>query len=156
MDNGEINSTYELKKNKKLICGSTIFKFSKKYKWYESVVEIGNKQIQATIAADPNSGIGESVKTFNNIKRNFKALYETILQNCARELISLANDWKEEDDAEISKDEFINRIDSEDFVLEISGARYTVYFTGDEMFEDHGVIYHGNINNSEDFSADIA
>ena len=79
MDNGDINSTYELKKNKKLICGSTIFKFSKKYKWYDSVVEIGNKQIQATIAADPNRGIGESVKTFNNIKRNFKAMYETIL-----------------------------------------------------------------------------
>jgi hypothetical protein len=153
MNNGETCLSYELKK-KKLIFGADVFKFSKKYNWYESVLELGNKKIQVTIDADTNSDIRESVKTYNKIKQEFEDIYERILKNCACELLALANDWREEDKDEITQQEFICRIDN-DFTMEISGTAYTIYFQSDEMFAEHGVVYYGNIDHPEEFEIDV-
>ena len=102
MNDNETNVAYELKQNKKIICGKDVFKFSKKYNWYETVVEMGNKQIQVSITADMASEIGESVKTFIKFKSEFKYMYETSLTNLASNMVEFANEWKEDEDAEIT------------------------------------------------------
>ena len=74
--------------------------------------------------------------------------------NCVRNLVELANEWKDEEDSEITQNEFISRLDK-DFTMEIRGTSYIIYFHADEMFADHGVVYRGNIDDSEDFETDV-
>jgi len=62
----------------------------------------------------------------------------------AKELTDLANDWSQDEDAaEISKEDFIDRIILTSLYVTSSGD-YTAYYNDDDMFLGHVVTVYGN------------
>ena len=62
----------------------------------------------------------------------------------AKELTDLANDWSQDEDAaEISKEDFIDRIILTSLYVTSSGD-YTAYYNDDDMFLGHAVTVYGN------------
>lgn len=72
----------------------------------------------------------------------------------AKELVDLANDWLMENEAEITEEMFVNRINFDSICVEPNGSFEIFYFDGD-IFAGHSIIVNGNIN-GEFTSAEIA
>lgn len=140
-----------------LIIGEThTFSYDKTLELYEGKVSIGNKNISVMLCPENNTtNATESLNTFKTIENDFKHFYHKVLIQCAKEMVELANDWREEEDThEITAEEICNRIDG-DFDIEIRGKDYTIYFNDDDLFLGHTIVYNGNIDNNE-FDATIA
>jgi hypothetical protein len=71
----------------------------------------------------------------------------------AKELVDLANDWLMENEAEITEEMFVNRINFDSMSVEPNGSFEIFYFDGD-IFAGHSIIVNGNIN-GEFTSAEI-
>ncbi len=54
------------------------------------------------------------------------------------ELVELANEWREEDEAGITEEQFIQRIGAPDITIDTNGA-VKLYFNSDNMFTDHSI-----------------
>lgn len=72
----------------------------------------------------------------------------------AHQLTTLANDWAEEDDIEITREDFMKRMTISEVCI-LSEGNFELHYNDDEMFYGHVIIVSGNINNGFD-SADIA
>ncbi len=72
----------------------------------------------------------------------------------SEELTELANDWLEDENQVITKDDFIKRISLSEFSISYDGGSFTAYFQDDDMFYGHVVSVYGNIEDGLE-SADI-
>lgn len=137
--------------------GSDVFEFHKTYEDYEGKVVIDNKKINVSLYPKSNTtDATESLNTYNKIKNDFKNFYNTILSQCSKNMVSMANEWREEGDThEITADEIFKRIDSDSFDLEVRNTKYTIYLDDGDLFFGHTIMYKGNIDN-EEFSTTIA
>lgn len=90
----------------------------------------------------------ELLSTFKKIKNDFKNFYHKVLSQCSKNMVVMANGWREDDDThEITAEEIYTRIDG-DFGIEIRGKEYTLYFNDDNLFWGHTILYNGNIENN--------
>ena len=62
----------------------------------------------------------------------------------AKELVSLANDWLDEDGAEISESDFAKRIKLMEISIDADGA-FAAYHDDDDMFWGHSVTVYGDL-----------
>ncbi len=128
-----------------------VFTYDRALDWYEGEVVIGDKKISVMLLPEPDTtDATESLNTFRKIKNDFQNFYKTVLLRCSQDMVTTANDWREEDDThEITAEEIYRRIDSDTFDLEISEKYYSVYLDDDDLFCGHTILYNGSIENDE-------
>ena len=139
-----------------IIEDNNTFIYDRTLDWYKGKVVIENKNISVMLSPETNTtDATESLDTFKKIKNHFKNFYHKVLSQCSKDIVALANSWREDDDThEITSEEIYKRIDS-DFDIEIIGKDYTIYFNEDNLFWGHTILYNGNIENDK-FDTTIA
>lgn len=133
------------------------FSFDRRFSQYEGKFVVKDKKVDISLEPDRNSmEATKSIETFKKINADFISFYEKALKKCSKEIVGLANDWKNDDDKHtITENEIIKRIDKNNISMEISDNRFTIYFEDDDLFLGHTIVYYGNIDNDK-FSVDIA
>ncbi|MCH5152733.1 MAG: DUF2262 domain-containing protein [Clostridiales bacterium] len=134
----------------------TEFKFDKILSWYDGKVEFNGYTIDISLKPKENTlDATTSVATYKRIMEGWDNFYKKVLTRCANELVEGANEWRDEDDEhEITAEEFLRRIDTKKLSISIDGNNYTLYFDDDNLFWGHTIVYDGNIENDE-FSINI-
>ena len=134
----------------------TEFKFDKILSWYDGKIEFNGYTIDISLKPKTNTlDATTSVATYKKIMQDFDNFYKKTLMRCANELVEGANEWRDEDDDhEITVEEFERRIDTKKVSIDIDGNSYTLYLDDDNLFWGHTIVYYGNIDN-EQFSIDI-
>ena len=129
----------------------TEFKFDKILSWYDGKIEFNGYTIDISLKPKGNTlDATTSVATYKKIMENFDSLYKKVLTRCANELVEGANEWRDEDDEhEITAEEFQRRIDTKKLSISIDDNSYTLYFDDDNLFWGHTIVYEGNIENEE-------
>ena len=137
--------------------GDDVFEYNRRFNEYTGKIVIGDKTIDVSLNAERDTtDATKSLETLKKIKSDFQNFYSKVLTNCAEEMTKLANSWREDGDThEITKEEFIKRIDSDSFDLTIIDTSFTIYFGDDNMFWGHSIVYNGNIETNR-YDATIA
>lgn len=113
--------------------------FTKSIKWI-------NSDITLSFENSNENDILSSLKTAFNLFDN-KLKYDKELKEFAsNELLELKNDcWLDEEENEISKDDFINNLEV-DYIDVSPDGDFTIYCDDNNMFWGHSIIISGNIN----------
>ena len=133
------------------------FTYNRTFCVYEGILSFNDKKINVNLGVNcKNADTSKSIKTYKKIKCDFKNFYSNVLKKCSKDIVSMANSWRSEDDNHvITTEEIAKRIDEHDISIEINDNNFSFYFDDDNIFCGHTIIYYGNINN-EEFSVDIA
>jgi hypothetical protein len=63
----------------------------------------------------------------------------------AENLVELANDWAQEEDGDITKQDFMKRISLSELAVTSGGGDFIAYYDDDNLFLRHAVAVYGNI-----------
>lgn len=96
----------------------------------------------------------EALITFNELMTHCDIWDQKAREYAADELTELANDWAEEDDSEITHEDFARRILISEVCASPEGD-FELFYEDDDMFYGHVIIVSGNIHEGFD-GADIA
>ena len=129
----------------------TEFTFDKLLSYYNGKVELNGYTVDVSLDPENNTlDATASVATYKKIMEDLDNFYKKVLTRCATYLVESANEWRdEEDDHEITAEEFERRIDTKRLSISISGTSYTLYFDDDNLFWGHTIVYDGSIENEE-------
>ena len=129
----------------------TEFKFDKILSWYDGKIEFNSYTIDISLKPKGNTlDATTSAATYQKIMEEWDNLYKKVLTRCANELVESANEWRDEDDDhEITAEEFERRIDTKKLSISIDDNSYTLYFDDDNLFWGHTIVYDGNIEDEE-------
>ncbi|MBQ8424734.1 MAG: DUF2262 domain-containing protein [Clostridia bacterium] len=145
-----------LKQKKPLIIEDIYFVYNNNFKLdeYEAKFKIDNRNVSISFKNDSQNLI-YNIDTVKYILRDFEKLFKTILENIAKDILELANEWNEDNDIIFTENDIVKRIENSYLDINISGEDYTFYLDDDDIFFGHSIVYYGSINNDE-FSVDIA
>lgn len=96
----------------------------------------------------------EALITLDELLKNCQTWDQKAREYAANELTELANDWAEEDDSEITNEDFIKRLEISEVCASPDGD-FELFYNDDDMFFGHVIIVSGNIEDGFD-SANIA
>ena len=96
----------------------------------------------------------KALKTFKELMANCEIWDQKARKYAADELTELANDWAEEDNPEITNEDFAKRIVISE-VYASSEGDFELFYQDDDMFYGHVIIVEGNVHEGLR-SADIA
>lgn len=140
---------------KKIVVDDMIFVCDDNSQEYCTLLVVDDIKAQIQFYESVKEEQDVSIKTIKGIVKDFSKFYKKVLSNLADELIENANDWNMED-GEITKADFIKRIDKKQILISVTEEDYEIFFEDDDgIFGGHTIIYSGN-SNSDNFSADIA
>ena len=127
------------------------FVYNRTYDCYDGKVILENKNISLSLYPEPDTTDATiSLNTFNIIKNNFLKFYHNILLQCSKNLVKNANNWRDENDTHIiTEEEIFNKIDCNNFEMEIRRKRFLIYFNDNGLFCGHTISYKGNIENDK-------
>ena len=96
----------------------------------------------------------EALKTFQELMTNSEIWDQKAREYAAETLTELANDWAEEDELEITNQDFARRISISEVCASPEGE-FELFYNDDDMFYGHVIIVSGNIYDGFD-DANIA
>ncbi len=125
-----------------------ILKYNEKYKWFECKIEDEFGSIDLHISDYGKDEITTAAKLSNEIISWYKINRGKIYDYAATdELIQLKNEtWLEEDEVEITREEFIERIRVQSISIYYDG-NFEVWFDDGDIFWGHGI----KVDFSKDF-----
>lgn len=132
------------------------FELNKGVKVFETDITWDGEESQLYFDLDEEENMEDAIKTAYELFKNQKHWSDKIKAYAANELVSLANDWinEESDIEEITEEIFIKAIELASINVYPKGDFEIFFFDGD-LFAGHCIIVRGNINGSFE-SADIA
>ncbi len=162
---GETNKFEKIiEKNKKpevvieetIIVDGDTFTYDKVFKEYTGTVVLENRSIKVDIVLERGiKYLDKSLETLKMIKDDFDNIYNKVLSKCAKDMIKLANSWREDGDThEITEEEFCNRIDKI-YSICINEDGYIFSLSDGNIFAGHCITYMGNINDENHFYTNI-
>lgn len=123
------------------------FKLDKQFACFEGKINWLKKETLANLEVDV-----ENEQTWDNALNHLNTLIEnqeeydiTFREFSAKKLLDLANDWRLEEESEITQEVFKQRMKLSNLVVEPDGSYTAYYNTIDEMFSDHAILVSGNI-----------
>ena len=138
------------------LCGC--FTLERRFSWFSGEVDWLGQQCLVSLNCDQEGGetADNALAYFKQIYGNLQEFDKQFRQFAAEKLTKHANDWleEEEEDGEITKDSFAERIGISEFVMESDGS-YEVYYDDDDMFYGHVILIDGNMDTGME-DADIA
>ncbi len=131
------------------------FELNKDFEIFEGSMKWLDKKILVHLEVD-----SEDTETWKSALDILKIYYKEqefrdndFRKFASEELTELANDWLEDEDKEITEEEFFKRISLMELVIDCDG-NITAYYDDDDMFYGHVIEIVGTINKLD--SADIA
>lgn len=125
------------------------FTLDRRLNHFEGDTVVDGKKLHLFINADNLTISENSSKLLSDLINNFNTNYEEMISSCTKELTPLANEWNEESDTEITKEEFSQRLRKSNLDVDISDSSLTVYFDDDDMFWGHTIEYYKNFKTQE-------
>lgn len=122
--------------------------FDKKYKWFACKFLIDGNETSVTVSDFEEKDIEAATILSNKILSWFTINRNKVMEFAATDdLLKLKNEvWLEEDEDEITKEEFINRIVLENISI-YSDGNFDVWYGDGDIFWGHAV----KVNISKDF-----
>lgn len=131
------------------------FHLDKSVNIFQKNVEWCGEYIRISFDYDDEEKMKEALKTGHVLYEGQTKWMSKILAFACKELLGLKNDlWLDEEENEITEDQFIKSLKLCDIVLQNDGE-FTFWFEDGDLFWGHSIIVEGNINGSLQ-SADIA
>lgn len=87
----------------------------------------------------------EALKTFQELMANGEVWDQKAREYAADELTELANEWAEENDLEITHEDFAKRMVISEVCVSLEGD-FELFYNDDDMFYGHVIIVSGNIH----------
>lgn len=104
-----------------------------------------SKECHLHLDADEGSETAyEALKTLNILLINQKKCDSEVREYAAKVLTETANEWAEEDDITITKEEFARRLEISEVSISLNND-FELFYNDDDMFWGHVVIVSGNI-----------
>ncbi|PRX53957.1 DUF2262 domain-containing protein [Flagellimonas meridianipacifica] len=132
------------------------FELNKDYANFYGEIDWRGKKVSVSLGVDINDNA-----TWTKALDKLLYLYDQqekidldLRKFSGEELTYLANDWLEDENEEITKNDFINRMSLSELVVHFDGD-FTAYYNDDNMFYGHTIDVSGNIETGID-SANIA
>ena len=110
--------------------------------------------IHLDVDEDGAETANESLDTLKKLMSYCREWDQKARKYAAAELVECANDWAEEEEKEITEDEFAKRLSISEVCASIDGD-FEIFYDDDDMFYGHVVIVSGNIETGID-DADMA
>lgn len=139
---------------KKIEFENLLFIYDDALKQFETITTIKGVKVKLSFYEGIDEEQNISIKTIKTIIKGFDKFYKKVLKNLTDDLIENANDWNDED-KEITREEFIERVDQKYIEISVTEEDYEIFFEDDGIFHGHTIVYNGNVEN-EDFYTDIA
>lgn len=137
---------------KKMPVDNLLFVYDDSLYRYETITTISDIKVELSFFEGEEDDQNQSIKTIKTLLKDFDKFYKKVLKNLANDLIENANDWN---DQEITKEEFINRINKKIIQISVTEEDYEIFFEDDGIFHGHTIVYYGVVD-KEEFSTDIA
>ncbi|WP_458110202.1 DUF2262 domain-containing protein [Bacillus zhangzhouensis] len=117
---------------------------------FETTIQWGNQECLLYFNLEEDEGITDAIQTARRLVQEQTKWDSSIKSFAANKLIELAKDWQEQDDSdenqeEITHDQFINRISLESLQAYPNGEFEAYYHDGD-LFWGHVILITGNID----------
>lgn len=120
------------------------FDLNRKYEWFEGQIDWLGTPKRIILDKDPDSNTAEiALRTLHLIWDDAEKWDKTLRDYAAQELTGLANDWRQEDDPEITAEEFAKRIGSPKFHINDKGG-FEAEYEDDDMFYGHWIVVYGD------------
>jgi len=114
------------------------FEWNKSFLYFEGEIDYLGETCNIKLKTDNGELAADAhLERLNGIYRQLEKWDLEVKEFAAEDLLELANEWRE-DEAEITKEEFIRRIGTPDITI---NADMSMVFTfgSDEMFTDHAI-----------------
>lgn len=123
--------------------------YDKDYSTYKGSADWCGEKANILLDVGDADDVQAAVKLLEKFFAKSRAWDKKFRQFAAKKLTSLANDWKDNDEAlddtpPITEKEFAKRIHSPSITLSADGD-FTVYYEDDDMFWGHTVTVDGNV-----------
>ncbi|WP_443939345.1 DUF2262 domain-containing protein [Pedobacter sp. MW01-1-1] len=125
------------------------FELNKDYGMFEGSIDWLNEHIRVSLEVDV-----DDKQTWNDTMSILKVLFNEQKQRdlefrtfAAEELTDLANDWLQDENETITKNDFEKRIKLSQLVISYYGGDFTAYYDDDDMFYGHIIAVYGNLKN---------
>lgn len=123
------------------------FELNKDYGMFEGNIDWLNENVSVSLEVDI-----DDKQTWNETLSILKVLFNAQKQKdlefrtfAGEKLTSLANDWLQDENKEITNDEFERRIKLSELVISYDGGDFTAYYNDDDMFYGHIITVYGNL-----------
>lgn len=126
------------------------FALDRDYDWYEGEIDwLGeNCQVMLELDAEGADTADKAMDALRRLVEDLASWDERIRRFAAKELVELANDWREEEDeevADITPEEFAKRIEISEISVDADGDM-EITFNDDDMFWGHYIVVYANIS----------
>ncbi len=124
------------------------FDLNKDYAMFEGSIKWLGEEVSVLLEVDV-----DDKETWTEVMDILRMLHEQQEQKdiefrnfAGEKLTELANKWLEDENQEITKNDFIKRISLSELSISFDGGSFTAYYDDDDMFYGHVVSVYGNIN----------
>ncbi len=120
------------------------FCLNRKYEWFEGPIDWLGTPMEIILDKDSDSDTAEKALRTLHLFLDDAEKWDKVLRDyAARQLTELANDWRQEDDPEITEEEFSKRIGAPKFHIDDKGD-FEAEYEDDDMFYGHWVVVYGD------------
>ena len=120
------------------------FCLNRKYEWFEGPIDWLGTPMEIILDKDSDSDTAEKALQTLHLFLDDAEKWDKILRDyAAQQLTELANDWRQEDDPEITEEEFSKRIGAPKFHIDDKGD-FEAEYEDDDMFYGHWVVVYGD------------
>ncbi|MDW7691907.1 DUF2262 domain-containing protein [Flammeovirgaceae bacterium SG7u.111] len=123
------------------------FELNKDYGMLDGSMDWLNENVSVSLEVDI-----DDKQTWNDTLNILKVLFNEQKQKdlefknfAGEKLTHLANDWLQDENKEITNDEFERRIKLSELVISYDGGDFTAYYNDDDMFNGHIITVYGNL-----------
>lgn len=120
------------------------FCLDRKYDWFKGQIDWLGTPKEILLDKDSDSDTAEkALRTLHLFLDNAEKWDKILRDYAAQQLTELANDWRQEDDPEITEEEFSKRIGIPKFHINDEGS-FEAEYEDDDMFGGHWVVVYGD------------
>lgn len=120
------------------------FCLNRKYDWFKGQIDWLGTPMEILLDKDSDSDTAEKALRTLHLFLDDAEKWDKILRDyAAQQLTELANDWRQEDDPEITEEEFSKRIGIPKFHINDEGG-FEAEYEDDDMFGGHWVVVYGD------------
>lgn len=131
-----------------------LFTLNRQVDWFEKEIRWGDKSVRISLENEDREGIEEQLRTIRELVKEQQAWDLRLRKFAAAELLMLKNDtWLEEEEEEVSEEQFIQRMELQDITIGPEGG-FVFWFGDDDMFWGHSITVSGTVMDGLD-SANI-
>jgi hypothetical protein len=123
------------------------FELNKDLKMFNGTINWLGTKISVSLDVDP-----DNKASWTKAMNVLRALFEQQAQRdaecrafAAEHLVELANDWAQEEDGVVTKQDFMKRISLSELAVTSGGGDFSAYYDDDNLFLGHAVAVYGNI-----------